>query len=88
MCSSDLLDARVVEVDVREKAYPSLEIIAGSSMEEVDINLKDMLYSERLTLIEDDVAPVGIFSEKESAKDRYVVEGGDVWTSESTTPLY
>jgi len=37
------LDARTVEVDVREKAFPSLEIIAGSSVEEVDINLKDML---------------------------------------------
>jgi ATP-dependent HslUV protease ATP-binding subunit HslU len=37
------LDARVVEVDVREKSFPSLEIITGSSVEEVDINLKDML---------------------------------------------
>jgi ATP-dependent HslUV protease ATP-binding subunit HslU len=37
------LDARTVEIDVREKAFPSFEIIAGSSVEEVDINLKDML---------------------------------------------
>jgi ATP-dependent HslUV protease ATP-binding subunit HslU len=37
------LDGRVVELDVREKAFPSFEIIAGSSVEEVDINLKDML---------------------------------------------
>jgi ATP-dependent HslUV protease ATP-binding subunit HslU len=37
------LDGRVVEIDVREKAFPSLEIIAGSSVEEVDVNLKDML---------------------------------------------
>ncbi|HVC18608.1 MAG TPA: ATP-dependent protease ATPase subunit HslU [Vicinamibacterales bacterium] len=37
------LDARVVEIDVREKAFPSFEIIAGSSVEEVDINIKDML---------------------------------------------
>jgi ATP-dependent HslUV protease ATP-binding subunit HslU len=37
------LGSRVVEIDVREKAFPSLEIIAGSSVEEVDINLKDML---------------------------------------------
>jgi ATP-dependent HslUV protease ATP-binding subunit HslU len=37
------LDSRVVEIDVREKAFPSFEIIAGSSVEEVDINLKDML---------------------------------------------
>jgi len=37
------LDTRVVEIDVREKSFPSFEIIAGSSVEEVDINLKDML---------------------------------------------
>jgi ATP-dependent HslUV protease ATP-binding subunit HslU len=37
------LDARVVEIDVREKSFPSFEIIQGSSVEEVDINLKDML---------------------------------------------
>jgi len=37
------LDTRVVEIDVREKSFPSLEIIAGSSVEEVDINLKEML---------------------------------------------
>jgi len=37
------LDSRVVEIEVREKSYPSFEIIAGSSVEEVDINLKDML---------------------------------------------
>ncbi len=38
------LDARVVDIDVREKAsFPSFEIVTGSSVEEVDINLKDML---------------------------------------------
>jgi ATP-dependent HslUV protease ATP-binding subunit HslU len=37
------LDTRVVEIDAREKAFPSLEIVAGSSIEEIDINLKDML---------------------------------------------
>src|SRR5262245_39354116 len=40
---SGRLDARTVELDVREKAFPSFEIIAGSTVEEVDINLKDML---------------------------------------------
>jgi ATP-dependent HslUV protease ATP-binding subunit HslU len=40
---SGRLDQRIVEVDVREKSFPSFEIIAGSSVEEVDINLKDML---------------------------------------------
>ncbi len=37
------LDARVVEIDVREKSMPSFEIVAGGSVEEIDINLKDML---------------------------------------------
>jgi ATP-dependent HslUV protease ATP-binding subunit HslU len=37
------LDQRTVELDVREKSFPSFEIIAGSSVEEVDINLRDML---------------------------------------------
>jgi len=37
------LDQRMVDLDVREKSFPSFEIIAGSSVEEVDINLKDML---------------------------------------------
>jgi ATP-dependent HslUV protease ATP-binding subunit HslU len=37
------LDGRAVEIDVREKSFPSFEIITGSSVEEVDINLKDML---------------------------------------------
>ena len=37
------LDTRVVEIDAREKSFPSLEIVAGSSIEEIDINLKDML---------------------------------------------
>ena len=37
------LDSRSVEVDVREKMFPSLEIIQGTSVEEVDINLKDMI---------------------------------------------
>jgi ATP-dependent HslUV protease ATP-binding subunit HslU len=37
------LDQKHVEIDVREKTFPSFEIIAGSSIEEVDINVKDML---------------------------------------------
>jgi ATP-dependent HslUV protease ATP-binding subunit HslU len=34
---------RSVEVDVRERAFPSFEVITGSSIEEIDINIKDML---------------------------------------------
>jgi ATP-dependent HslUV protease ATP-binding subunit HslU len=37
------LDDRVVEIEVHEKTFPSLEIIAGSSVEEVGLNLKDMM---------------------------------------------
>src|SRR6266550_1184339 len=40
---SGRLDQRVVEIEVREKSFPSFEIVSGSSVEEVDINLKDML---------------------------------------------
>jgi ATP-dependent HslUV protease ATP-binding subunit HslU len=40
---SGRMDGRTVELEVREKGFPSFEIIAGSSVEEVDINLKDML---------------------------------------------
>src|SRR4029078_7998331 len=37
------LDHKQVEIEVREKSFQSFEIIAGSSIEEVDINVKDML---------------------------------------------
>src|SRR5688500_13992157 len=37
------LDQRSVELEVRERAFPSFEVITGSSFEEIDINIKDML---------------------------------------------
>ena len=37
------LDHKQVEIDVRERSFPSFEIISGTSVEEVDINVKDML---------------------------------------------
>jgi ATP-dependent HslUV protease ATP-binding subunit HslU len=37
------LDERVVELDVQATAMPSFEIIAGSSVEEIGVNLKDMM---------------------------------------------
>ncbi|HEU4690372.1 MAG TPA: ATP-dependent protease ATPase subunit HslU [Vicinamibacterales bacterium] len=37
------LDERVVEIDVQSTAMPSFEIIAGSSVEEIGVNLKDMM---------------------------------------------
>ena len=37
------LDERTVEIDVQEKSFPSIELITGSSMEEVGVNLRDMM---------------------------------------------
>jgi ATP-dependent HslUV protease ATP-binding subunit HslU len=37
------LDDRVVEIDVRERAFPSFEIITNAGVEEMDVNLKDMI---------------------------------------------
>src|SRR4051812_20759414 len=37
------LDDRTVELEVRDTAMPSCEIVAGSSVEEVGVNLKDMM---------------------------------------------
>ncbi|MEQ1910938.1 MAG: ATP-dependent protease ATPase subunit HslU [Vicinamibacterales bacterium] len=40
---SGRLDARIVDVDVRERSMPSLEIVAGTSVEEVGINLNETM---------------------------------------------
>ncbi len=40
---SGRLDDRSVEIEVRESAMPSFEIIAGTSVEEIGVNLKDMM---------------------------------------------
>jgi len=37
------LDDRTVEIEVRERAFPSFEIISNQGVEEMDINVKDML---------------------------------------------
>jgi ATP-dependent HslUV protease ATP-binding subunit HslU len=37
------LDERVVEIEVTQNAMPSFEVIAGTSVEEIGINLKDMM---------------------------------------------
>ena len=37
------LDARVVEVDVRDRSFPTFEVVTGASVEEIDINMKNML---------------------------------------------
>jgi len=37
------LDDRMVEIEVRDRAFPSFEIITNSGVEDMDINIKDML---------------------------------------------
>src|SRR6266852_6601577 len=37
------LDERTVEIDVRERNFPSFEIMTNQGVEEMDINIKDML---------------------------------------------
>ncbi len=37
------LDERMVEIDVRERNFPSFEIMTNQGVEEMDINIKDML---------------------------------------------
>ena len=37
------LNTKTVEIDTRERAMPSFELIAGSSVEEIGVNLRDML---------------------------------------------
>ncbi len=37
------LDDRVVEIEVRERSFPSFEIITNAGVEEMDVNVKDML---------------------------------------------
>ena len=37
------LDDRTVELEVRDSSFPSFEVIAGSSVEEIDVKMKDML---------------------------------------------
>ena len=37
------LDDRMVEIDVRERNFPSFEILTNQGMEEMDVNIKDML---------------------------------------------
>lgn len=53
-----------------------------------DINLKHMLYSDRLKNIEDELVPVGYFSAVEDSKPKFTVEGGEVWTQSYDTGLF
>jgi ATP-dependent HslUV protease ATP-binding subunit HslU len=37
------LDSKTVEIETRERSMPSFELIQGSSMEEIGVNLRDMM---------------------------------------------
>jgi len=37
------LDERIVEIETRERSFPSFEIITNTGVEEMDVNIKDML---------------------------------------------
>jgi ATP-dependent HslUV protease ATP-binding subunit HslU len=37
------LDDRIVEIETRERNFPSFEIISNQGVEEIDVNIKDML---------------------------------------------
>jgi len=37
------LDTRVVEIDVQQRSTPSFELVSGSNIEEIGVNLRDML---------------------------------------------
>jgi len=37
------LDERIVEIETREKNFPSFEIVTNTGVEEMDVNLKDMI---------------------------------------------
>ena len=38
-----LLDDRVVELEAREASFPSLQVIGGTSFEEIDVTMKEMM---------------------------------------------
>jgi ATP-dependent HslUV protease ATP-binding subunit HslU len=67
------LDTKSVEVDTRERAMPSFELIAGSSVEEIGVNLRDML--------------PGMFPGRTRRRQLSVPEAFDVLTQEEAQKL-
>ena len=53
-----------------------------------NIDLKQMLYSDRIKVIEDELVPVGIFTSIEDSKPEYIVEGGELWTTSTSTGMF
>jgi ATP-dependent HslUV protease ATP-binding subunit HslU len=67
------LDGKSVELEVRDKSMPSFELIAGSSVEEIGVNLRDML--------------PGFFPGRTRRRRLPVQEAFDVLTQEETQKL-
>ncbi len=67
------LDQRIVEVDTRDTSTPSFEIVSGSSVEEIGLNLKDML--------------PGMFQGKARKRKVPVQEAFDLLTAEEAAKL-
>jgi ATP-dependent HslUV protease ATP-binding subunit HslU len=67
------LDQRLVEVEVRERAMPSFEIISNQGVEEMDVNVKDMLS--------------GLFGQNKKRRKMTVAEAFDYLIQEEETKL-
>ena len=67
------LDDRMVEVDVRERSFPSFEVISSSGVEEMDINIKDLL--------------PGMFGQRTKKRKMKVAEAIDHLTQEDENRL-
>ena len=67
------LDDRMVEVDVRERSFPSFEVISSSGVEEMDINIKDLL--------------PGMFGQRTKKRTMKVAEAIDHLTQEDENRL-
>jgi ATP-dependent HslUV protease ATP-binding subunit HslU len=67
------LDDRVVEIETRERAFPSFEIITNTGVEEMDINLKEMI--------------PGLFGQKTKKRKMRVAEALDYLVQEEEQKL-
>ena len=67
------LDDRVVEIETRERAFPSFEIITNAGVEEMDVNLKDMI--------------PGLFGQKSKKRKMRVAEALDYLVQEEEQKL-
>jgi ATP-dependent HslUV protease ATP-binding subunit HslU len=67
------MDERQVEVEVRERSFPSFEIISSQGIEEMDINIKDML--------------PGLFGQKSKKRKMRVTEAMEYLVQEEENKL-